>query len=170
MLERRKEFSIKTPLSVLCWTCVTYMAPEIIASSRRDIHLGWPLHMVSVAKTRASNLDGTEVPGSILGGLGRIFGIRLRPTPRESGERLREWGGGIVTYMAPEITASSRRDTGFGWPLQHAGRCTYKQNAFSGCRWSVPSPCACWLLCACITRCDPGRGSCNFIVLPCVNG
>ena len=27
-------------------------------------------------------------------------------------------GGGIVTYIAPEITASSRRDTGFGWPLQ----------------------------------------------------
>ena len=103
---------------------VRYIAPEITFSSRRDTGFGWPLHMVSVAKAGASNLEGTEVPGSILGGLGRISGICLRPTPRESSERLErgargsESGGrGIVTYIAPEITASSRRDTGFGWPL-----------------------------------------------------
>ena len=28
--------------------------------------------------------------------------------------------------------------------------------------------CACWLLYACFTLCDPGRGSCNFILLLCV--
>ena len=31
-----------------------------------------------------------------------------------------------------------------------------------------PLPCSCCLLCACIMLCDPGRGSCNFTVLPCV--
>ena len=43
---------------------------------------------------------------------------------RDKSERLREWGGvlgfrGIVTYMAPEITAAGRHDTGFCLPQQN---------------------------------------------------
>ena len=68
--------------------CVTYMAPVITASSRRNTGFGWPQHMVPAAKTGALNLEETEVPGWILDGLGRIFGICLWPTPRESCERL----------------------------------------------------------------------------------
>ena len=111
--------------NILFWKTliVTYIAPEIAVSSRRDTGSGWPLHMVSVAKAGGLKLEGTEVPGSILGGLGRIFGICLRPTPQSRARGSREEqeaqrvGGGIVTYIAPEITASSRCDTGFGWPL-----------------------------------------------------
>ena len=43
---------------------------------------------------------------------------RVEREARERSKKLREWGGGIVTYIAPEITANSQRDTGFGWPLQ----------------------------------------------------
>ena len=38
-----------------------------------------------------------------------------------------------------------------------------------GCRWFIPFPCpsACWLLCACITLCDPSWGSCNCSAVLC---
>ena len=45
------------------------------------------------------------------------YSPRVEREAREKSKRLREWGEGVVTYMAPEITASSRRDTGFGWQL-----------------------------------------------------
>ena len=55
-------------------------------------------------------------------------------------------------------------DLHYDFPLQGIDQPSY------GCWWFIPSPCpsACWPLCACITLCDPDRGSCSFVVLPCV--
>ena len=81
---------------------VTYRAPEIAVSSRRDTGFGWLLHMVSVAKAGASNLEGTEVPGSISRRSWKDFrdmfmahSPRVEREARERSKRLREWGGGL---------------------------------------------------------------------------
>ena len=49
------------------------------------------------------------------------------------------------------------------FPFQGADQPSY------GCRWFIPSLVVVSVGgCVCITLCDPGRGSCDFLVLPCV--